>query len=93
MSELIDTEVYRLWVARFADRWQWGRVLSSNAVAVPIDSVLFAVIAFAGDVPTGAVVSIIWGNILVKGLVTLVSIPGIYAVKPGTPELEPAGRD
>lgn len=82
VSELIDTEVYRRWVARFAERWQWGRVLTSNAVAVPIDSVIFAVIAFGGEIPTAAVVAIIWGNILVKGLVTVISVPWIYLVKP-----------
>lgn len=84
VSELIDTEVYRRWVARFAERWQWGRVLTSNAVAVPIDSVIFAVIAFGGEIPTAAVVAIIWGNILVKGLVTVISVPWIYLVKPPT---------
>lgn len=82
VSELIDTEVYRRWVSRFAERWQWGRVLASNAVAVPIDSVIFAVIAFGGEIPSTAVVAIIWGNILVKGLVTVISIPWIYLVKP-----------
>lgn len=81
VSELIDTEVYRRWVARFADRHQWGRVLSSNAVAIPIDSVIFAVIAFGGEIPASAVVAIIWGNILVKGLVTGISMPWIYLVK------------
>ena len=82
VSELIDTEVYRAWVRRFADRSQWGRVLASNAVAVPVDSILFVVIAFGGVLPASAVVAIIWGNILVKGLVTLVSIPWIYLVRP-----------
>ena len=24
LSELIDTEIYRRWVARFGERWQWG---------------------------------------------------------------------
>lgn len=93
VSELIDTEVYRRWVARFAERWQWGRVLTSNAVAVPVDSVIFAVIAFAGQIPTGAVVAIIWGNILVKGLVTVISVPWIYLVKaPPRPTVDMAER-
>ncbi len=92
VSELIDTEVYRRWVARFAERWQWGRVLASNAVAVPIDSVIFSVIAFAGVIPGAAVVAIIWGNILVKGLVTAVSIPWIYLVKPQRAEPVAPGR-
>ncbi len=85
VSELIDTEVYRTWVRRFGEKRQWGRVLASNAVSVPIDSVLFAVIAFGGALPAGAVVAIIWGNILVKGLVSVASIPLIYAVPATAP--------
>jgi uncharacterized integral membrane protein (TIGR00697 family) len=82
IAELIDTEVYSAWVRRFGQRSQWGRVLSSNAVAVPIDSVIFAVIAFAGIVPGSVVTEIIFTNIVVKGIVTVVSIPLIYTVKP-----------
>ena len=73
-------------VNRFSERLQWGRVLASNAVAIPIDSVIFVVIAFGGVIPAAALVAIIRGNILVKALVTGISIPWIYAVKPGQPE-------
>lgn len=82
VAELIDTEVYRAWVARFGERRQWGRVLASNAIAIPIDSLLFVVIAFAGALPGSAVSEIFWTNVAVKGLVTLVSIPWIYLVRP-----------
>ncbi|MBT8213357.1 MAG: VUT family protein, partial [Acidimicrobiia bacterium] len=70
-------------VDRFGSRHQWGRVLASNAVAIPIDSVIFAVIAFAGVLSGDAVVEIIVTNIVVKAIVTIVSIPWIYAVRPG----------
>jgi uncharacterized integral membrane protein (TIGR00697 family) len=88
ISELIDTEIYSAWVRRFGDRHQWGRVLASNAVALPIDSVLFALIAFSGLGPLEAVVpaSVVWEiiylNIVFKGVVTAASMPLIYAVKP-----------
>jgi len=82
IAELIDTEVYSAWVRRFAGRHQWGRVLASNAVAIPIDSAVFVVIAFAGVVAGGEVLEIFTTNIVVKGLVTLISIPWIYLVKP-----------
>ncbi len=82
VSEFIDTEVYSAWVQRMGDRYQWGRVLSSNAVAIPVDSAVFVVVAFAGVVPAGDVWEIFWTNILVKGIVTVASIPLIYAVKP-----------
>lgn len=81
IAELIDTEVYKAWVARMGQRYQWGRVLASNAVSVPIDSAVFVAIAFIGAVPAAVALSIFWANVLVKGAVTVLSIPGIYLVK------------
>jgi len=81
VSELLDTEAYRLWGRRFGNRYQWGRVLVSNAVSVPVDSAVFVVGAFAGVLPADVVLSIFAANVLLKSAVTLVSLPGIYAVK------------
>jgi len=83
VAELIDTEAYSRWVARFGQRRQWGRVLFSNAVAVPIDSAIFVLVAFAGVLSMGNVGETFLTNVVVKLLVTLVSIPWIYLVKPG----------
>lgn len=83
ISELVDTEIYSRWVKNFGERMQWGRVLSSNIVAIPIDSVIFALIAFGGVFSSAVVADIIRTNILIKGVVTLLSIPLIYLVKPG----------
>lgn len=81
VANLLDTEAYRLWVNRFADRHQWGRVLASNAVSVPVDSAIFVLIAFAGVLPGAVVWSIFVSNMLVKGAVSILSIPAIYTVK------------
>lgn len=81
ISELIDTEMYEVWMRRFGQRRQWGRVLLSNAVSVPIDSAIFVAIAFLGALPGDVVLSIFFANVIVKGIVTLLSIPGIYLVK------------
>jgi uncharacterized integral membrane protein (TIGR00697 family) len=81
VSELIDTEAYSAWVRRFGGRWQWGRVLASNAVSVPIDSIIFVTIAFLGVLNTGDVWETFTTNVIVKGAVTLVSIPWIYFVR------------
>jgi uncharacterized integral membrane protein (TIGR00697 family) len=89
VSELVDTEVYQRWVDRFQSRYQWGRVLASNSVAVPLDSALFVLIAFVGVLPSAVVWEVFWVNVVVKGLVTLISIPWIYLVRP-TP-LDAAG--
>jgi len=54
-------------------------VVLSNAVSIPIDSVLFSVIAFS--VPSEVLRSIIWANIIVKGITSLLTWPLIYTVK------------
>ena len=81
LSELIDTEGYRLWVERVTERYQWMRVLVSNAVSVPVDSLVFAWLAFGGVLATNVVWSIVLANVLIKGAVTLFSLPGIYLVR------------
>lgn len=86
VSELIDTEAYQRWVDRFGPRLQWGRVLSSNAIALPIDSALFVLIAFVGDLSASVIWEIFWLNVVFKGAFTLVSLPWIYLVKPQQPD-------
>jgi uncharacterized integral membrane protein (TIGR00697 family) len=95
VSELVDTEIYHWFVTRITTRHQWARVLVSNAVSVPLDSVLFGVFAFGalpllGDhaltLPWGEVWDIIVVNVVIKALVTLASIPLIYVAP------DPAGR-
>jgi len=80
ISELIDGEVYSYWVRHQGERLQWLRVLVSNSVSVPLDSIIFSLGAFAFDLDWGVVQDIILANILVKMLVTFISLPLIYAV-------------
>lgn len=83
VAELIDTEVYSMWVRRFGETKQWGRVLASNAVAVPVDSVIFVGLAtLFGIFPPEVAVSIFWVNVIIKLAVALLSVPMIYWVKP-----------
>ena len=94
VSELIDTAAYGRWVAHFGQRQQWGRVLVSNAIAIPVDSALFVGLATGfGVFPSGVAWSIFWVNVLFKGVVTLVSIPWIYWVKPTSHRLAQAEGD
>lgn len=81
IAELIDTEIYHLWVTKVTSKHQWLRVLISNAVSIPIDSGIFAFIAFYGQMPMTSIISIIIVNMIVKFAVTLVSLPCIYIVK------------
>lgn len=81
IAELIDAEVYHYWVTRITHRFQWLRVLVSNAVSLPVDSLIFCWGAFGWALPHSVVWSIFFANVIVKGLVTIVSLPGIYLVK------------
>lgn len=81
ISELLDTEVYHLWVKKVTTRYQWLRVLTSNAVSIPIDSFVFSFLAFYGMMPTASVFAIFWSNVIIKGIVTVLSLPMIYLVR------------
>jgi len=81
ISELIDTEIYHLWQKRITEKFQWMRVLSSNAVSIPVDSLIFCWGAFGFVLPHDVVWSIFFANVIVKGAVTIVSLPAIYLVK------------
>jgi uncharacterized integral membrane protein (TIGR00697 family) len=80
ISELIDTEGYRFWVNKVTRRHQWARVVFSNSISIPVDSFIFSFLAFWGAMPNPVVVSIFISNMIIKGITTLVSIPGIYLV-------------
>jgi len=88
VSELTDTEMYHLVKTRLPAWPQWTRVLISNAVALPIDSLIFASLAFillpplfgGAALPIGALWPIIAGQVIFKAVVTLVSLPLIYTV-------------
>lgn len=80
ISEMIDTEGYRFWVEKVTNKYQWARVLVSNALSIPIDSFIFSFLAFWGIMPTAVVLSIFFSNMIIKGITTVISIPGIYLV-------------
>ena len=81
LSEILDTEAYRFWVGRVSGRLQWARVLFSNGLSVPVDSLLFCWLAFGAVYPGAVVWSIVWSNILLKMATTVASVPLIYAVR------------
>jgi uncharacterized integral membrane protein (TIGR00697 family) len=80
VSELMDTEIYHLFITRITRRYQWARVLVSNSVSVPVDNLIFAVGAFALTLPWDVVWDIFLVNLLVKYGVTVLSLPLIYIV-------------
>lgn len=80
VSELVDTEVYHALIPHFKGPWQFGRVIGSNTVALPIDSLIFGFGAFAGTMPIDGILALCLGQMVFKGVVTVVSLPGIYLV-------------
>lgn len=81
VAELVNTEIYHFFVTKITKRYQWLRVLISNAFSIPVDNLLFVVIAFYGALPFDALLGIFIFNFFVKYAVTIVSVPMIYLVK------------
>jgi len=80
VAELTDTEVYERFVRRFGDRYQWGRVATSNIVATPVDTAIFATVAWAGTLPAGVILDIVLSNLLFKFGIAIAFLWLIYLV-------------
>ena len=62
ISEAADTEIYQ----RLLHRSWIQRVAGSNSISIPLDSVLFNLVAFLGVFKPSMLVAIIFGEIVVK---------------------------
>jgi len=69
IAESADTEIFH----HYRDRSWMGRVTRSNAVSIPLDSVLFNLVAFAGSAffPALVLAKVILGEIIAKFVVGL----------------------
>ena len=81
LSEFVDTEIYHFFVSKITKKYQWLRVLISNAFSIPVDNFLFVAIAFFYVLPINALIGIFIFNFFVKYAVTIISVPMIYLVK------------
>lgn len=81
LSEFVDTEIYHFFTTKITKRYQWLRVLISNAFSIPVDNFLFVAIAFFKVLPINALIGIFIFNFFVKYAVTIISVPMIYLVK------------
>lgn len=62
LAETADTEIYQKLL-----RYPWlMRVAGSNAISIPLDTLLFTLIAFAGNLSTAAMVSLLFGETITK---------------------------
>jgi len=81
VAELVDTGVYQMWTMGIGkNKPQWTRVFISNAISIPVDSILFPIIAFAGIVSVGGIFQMFWTNIAMKVVITLLVFWTIYLV-------------
>jgi queuosine precursor transporter len=65
LAETADTEVYQ----RLLQQSWMRRVLGSNAVSIPLDTLLFNLIAFFGALPVSTIVSVMVGDIIIKSAI------------------------
>ena len=65
LAETADTEIYQKLLP-----YPWLlRVAGSNAVSIPLDTLLFTLIAFAGELSTVKMLSLLFGEVVVKYLI------------------------
>ena len=88
VAQLLDTEIYQRFWERFPNAPQFTRVLASNGIAAPIDSIIFVSIAFAGTMPIQALISLMIGQAVFKFALAVISMPMIYLI-PQNPEYMP----
>jgi queuosine precursor transporter len=65
LAEAADTEVFH----RLRGYGWYRRVAGSNAVSIPLDSIIFTVVAFAGVFSAYTIAEIVWGDVVAKGAV------------------------
>lgn len=72
-SEALDTELFH----RLKRHWTI-RILTSNAISVPLDGALFFLIAFAGILPNDMLLSLIVTTTIVKYSISIIGIVLVY---------------
>jgi queuosine precursor transporter len=61
-------------------RWLWSRTVGSTLVGQGLDSLVFILLAFAGTIPLGAMISAVVAQWLVKSAYEALATPLTYAV-------------
>ena len=71
LSETADTEVFHAFKTKTWTR----RVLTSNAISVPLDTAVFVLIAFSGSLPNNIIWQIFQNDVLWKyGIATIIAV-------------------
>lgn len=82
VAETIDTKIYDFIKHKIKGMY-WLRVLISNGISIPIDTTLMTMIAFYGipGISSTVLIAMIVSNILIKILITCISLFWIYFIK------------
>lgn len=67
LAEAADTEIYQ----RLLQHSWLARVAASNAVSIPLDTLLFSTIAFAGVPDAPSLAQIVVGDLIFKGAISM----------------------
>ncbi|MDC7241784.1 MAG: queuosine precursor transporter [Spirochaetales bacterium] len=79
LSQLHDVWAYSFWKKKWpADKFIWLRNNASTMVSQLIDSVVFTLIAFLGEFPSGVLFEIFLSTYILKWIVAAMDTPFIY---------------
>lgn len=78
-SETIDTEIFQ----KLAQKNYTNRVLTSNLFSIPLDTILFVLIAFYGKLSDNVILSIIFTQLIIKFISSafIIKIAPLYLQK------------
>lgn len=86
VADLMDTYSFEFFTRKLKGKKTWLRVVGSNLISTPIDSILFTVIAFLGVLPADVMINSIISSTVLKFAISLLAIPLAYTHEKGMKE-------
>jgi uncharacterized integral membrane protein (TIGR00697 family) len=80
VGELANSMVLARMKVATNGRWLWSRTIGSTVVGQGFDSLVFVLIAFAGTIPTSALVSVILTQWVLKSSYEALATPFTYLI-------------
>lgn len=78
ISQTHDVWAFHFWKEKTKGKYLWLRNNLSTSVSQFLDTVIFIVLGFYGSVPTNMLVSMIFGQYLLKVLIAVFDTPFVY---------------
>lgn len=83
VADLMDTYSFEFFTKKLKGKKTWLRVVGSNLISTPLDSIMFTLIAFLGVLPMDVMINSIISSTIVKFIISLFAIPLAYAHEKG----------